>query len=129
MPNEPEMTDERAIDVIALGLGAEAEWSSEDLEWIADVIGWVRPHPGNTKGDYVIAFEDATSRDAEDFIELDIDEIRSMDIEVGDTIREEGMDGWHTVTKRDDHGDTVLVWCSDGSQFAIDQDTGVDRRS
>jgi hypothetical protein len=65
------MTDQRAVDVIACGLGTKSEWSSEDLEWIADVIASVRPHPGDTEPPrYYIDFAEATGRKVEDFTEV-----------------------------------------------------------
>ncbi|MNY75788.1 hypothetical protein D3C86_2151680 [compost metagenome] len=42
------MTDTDVVDAIALGLGTKPEWSGADeLEWIANTIGKVRPHPGD----------------------------------------------------------------------------------
>ncbi len=43
------LTDTQALNTIAAILGANSEWSSEMLEWIADVVGQTkRPHPGDT---------------------------------------------------------------------------------
>lgn len=42
------MTDTEVVDRIALGLGTQSKWGSDELEWIADLIGMVRPHPGDT---------------------------------------------------------------------------------
>ena len=38
--------DAVALDKLAIGLGTASEWSSDDFEWIATVIGEVRPNPG-----------------------------------------------------------------------------------
>lgn len=38
--------DAEALDKLAIGLGTTSEWSSDELEWIATVIGEVRPNPG-----------------------------------------------------------------------------------
>lgn len=44
------LTDTDVVDAIALGLGTQSEWSGADtLEWIADVIGKVREHPGSVE--------------------------------------------------------------------------------
>ncbi|MBD0673929.1 hypothetical protein [Streptomyces sp. CBMA156] len=41
------LTDTDVVDAIALGIGTSPDWSGADtLEWIADVIGKVRSHPG-----------------------------------------------------------------------------------
>ncbi|WP_434598352.1 hypothetical protein [Streptomyces sp. A5-4] len=41
------LTDTDAVDAIALGLGTSPDWSGANaLDWIADVIGKVRNHPG-----------------------------------------------------------------------------------
>lgn len=46
--NPGPVTDTDVIDAIALGLGTKPEWSGADeLEWIADTVGAVRPHPGD----------------------------------------------------------------------------------
>jgi hypothetical protein len=43
-----QVTDSDVVDAIALGLGTAETWSGADaLEWIADVIGRVRWHPGS----------------------------------------------------------------------------------
>lgn len=57
--------DMEAIDQITNILAAP-EWSGADfLEWIADEIGKVRPHPGgySTRKAYAEVFADATGRD------------------------------------------------------------------
>jgi hypothetical protein len=42
------VTDTDVVDTIALMLGTSPEWTgAQDLERIADIIGAVRPHPGN----------------------------------------------------------------------------------
>ena len=46
--NPGPVTDTDIVDAIALGLGTKPEWSGADeLEWIANAIGSVRPHPGD----------------------------------------------------------------------------------
>ncbi|MDO5865125.1 MULTISPECIES: hypothetical protein [Paenarthrobacter] len=46
--NPGRVTDTDIVDAIALGLGTKPEWSGADeLEWIANAIGSVRPHPGD----------------------------------------------------------------------------------
>lgn len=46
--NPGRVTDTDVVDAISLGLGTRPEWSGGDeLEWIADAIGAVRPHPGD----------------------------------------------------------------------------------
>lgn len=47
-PDADSMTDADAMDAIALGLGTAPEWEGADtLEWIANVVGHVREHPGD----------------------------------------------------------------------------------
>ncbi|MEU7313075.1 hypothetical protein [Streptomyces sp. NPDC007083] len=47
------VSDTDVVDAIALGMGTKAEWSGDELEWIADTIGKVRPHPGGREpGEY-----------------------------------------------------------------------------
>ncbi|MFB7917068.1 hypothetical protein [Streptomyces sp. NPDC056061] len=42
------VTDTDVVDAIALGLGTRPNWSgAQELTWIADTIGKVRPHPGD----------------------------------------------------------------------------------
>lgn len=66
------VADMWAIDKIATLLGTSSEWKGADyLQWIADIIGSVRPHPGDNDGDgYAIDFRNATGRD----VVLDFDE-------------------------------------------------------
>jgi uncharacterized protein YjeT (DUF2065 family) len=46
--NPGHVTDTDIVDAIALGLGTKPVWSGADeLEWIAETIGKVRPHPGD----------------------------------------------------------------------------------
>lgn len=46
--NKGRVTDTDVVDAIALGLGTKPEWSgATELEWIAETIGAVRPHPGD----------------------------------------------------------------------------------
>lgn len=62
-------TDTDIIDNIAALLGAAEDWSpgSEFLEHIADLIGQVRPHPGEGTGtDYPTRFKQATGRNLPD---------------------------------------------------------------
>ncbi len=62
----PKMTDQDAVDAIATILGTPEDWdgAADFLESIADVIGAVRPHPGQVQNyDYRTAFKTATGRD------------------------------------------------------------------
>lgn len=46
--NPGRVSDTDVVDAIALGLGTKPKWSgADDLEWIADTISAVRPHPGD----------------------------------------------------------------------------------
>lgn len=56
--------DQDALDAIATMLGTRAEWSSgaDMLEDIANVIGTVRPHPGDSDTTYRREFWEATGR-------------------------------------------------------------------
>lgn len=48
LPDLAASPDSDAITKIALGLGTSPEWSgADDLDWIAGVVGTVRPHPGD----------------------------------------------------------------------------------
>jgi hypothetical protein len=57
-------TDQQVVDLIAGLLGTNPEWSgAEFLEWIGDVIGTARPHPGDTTPHaYRRDFQNATGR-------------------------------------------------------------------
>jgi len=59
-------TDESVVDKIAVGLGTQSSWNGGDcLEWIANLIGQVRPHPGSEYGPpYAEVFQAATGRAA-----------------------------------------------------------------
>ena len=49
-PDQPESTLQQMAEVlnrIAIGLGSQEEWGSDELEWIAEAIGTVLPHPGD----------------------------------------------------------------------------------
>lgn len=72
----PRKTDQSVIDKIAVGLGTRAEWDSGELEWIAEAIGTVRPHPGDSTPGYARKFEEATGRKADpDYVdEADLDD-------------------------------------------------------
>ena len=79
-PNVPEacqratnpMTDQRALDVIAMGLGTISDWGSQEFEWIANVLGEVRPHPGtDDPSRYYIDFLDDTGRDPGLFVDVE----------------------------------------------------------
>jgi hypothetical protein len=56
--------DRQALDAIATLLGTSADWSpgSEFLEDIANIIGSVRPHPGDSADTYRSNFHAATGR-------------------------------------------------------------------
>lgn len=43
--NRGPVTDTDVVDAIALGLGTRSEWSSDELDWIGEIIAAVRPHP------------------------------------------------------------------------------------
>lgn len=50
------MDDTDVVDAIATYLGTQAEWSGADaLEVIADLVGTVRPHPGDVPYDEYLA--------------------------------------------------------------------------
>ncbi|QXV57392.1 hypothetical protein [Amycolatopsis sp. TNS106] len=40
------VTDTDIVDALALGLGTRTEWSSDDYEWIVNILSKVRPKPG-----------------------------------------------------------------------------------
>ena len=51
------LKDKTVVDAIALYLGTRSSWSGSDaLDVIADLIGEVRPHPGDTSRPYLDAF-------------------------------------------------------------------------
>src|SRR5699024_253497 len=53
--------DRDALDKIAVGLGTKPEWDAAELEWIADVVSSVRPHPGD-EPDYETLFAASPGR-------------------------------------------------------------------
>lgn len=59
------MTDTLAVDQLAALLGANDDWPGADtLTLVADIIGRVRPHPGNIFADaYPTVFREMTGRD------------------------------------------------------------------
>lgn len=63
--NTGAVTDNDVVDALALGLGTRPEWKGGDeLEWIANVIGLVRTHPGGqVPADYVAQFTAETGFD------------------------------------------------------------------
>lgn len=64
--------EERVIDAIATMLGTSPEWSSEYLEDIANLIGVVRPHPGDkTPAQYRQEFREATGREVPAAFDMD----------------------------------------------------------
>lgn len=70
MTNDPNpTTDSDIIDDIAALLGTAEDWSpgSDFLEIIADLIGQVRPHPGEGSGtEYPSRFKQVTGRNLPD---------------------------------------------------------------
>lgn len=58
------LTDTAIVDAIAAYLGTQESWSGADaLDVIADLIGRVRPHPGQVHAeDYADEFAAATGR-------------------------------------------------------------------
>lgn len=58
-------SDQLAVDSIAALLGTNAEWRSAAsyLEDIANIVGTVRPHPGDRAATYRQDFREATGRD------------------------------------------------------------------
>lgn len=61
--NQTEVGDSDVIDRIATLLGTADAWPGADfLEYIADLIGQVRPHPGGDPEGYAESFERATGR-------------------------------------------------------------------
>lgn len=60
-PDGPD--DQDTVDRIATLLGTAETWPGADfLEYIADLIGQVRPHPGGDPNGYEENFERATGR-------------------------------------------------------------------
>jgi hypothetical protein len=56
------VTDSDIVNRIALGLGTKQHWGgADDLEWIANEVGEVRPHPGNDENPYAYGQEFAAS--------------------------------------------------------------------
>lgn len=96
-------TDQQAIDKIA-DILAEPEWSGADfLEWIADVIGTVRPHPGGypTRKAYAKVFAEATGRDVIELGDEDEDEPEEIEISLEiDNAYEDGHEVTTHVTTR-----------------------------
>lgn len=46
--NPGHVTDTDVVDAIALGMGTNPDWGSDELLWIPDLIGAVRQQPGST---------------------------------------------------------------------------------
>jgi hypothetical protein len=65
MPFTDRNTDEQVVDAIATVLGTAERWSADQLETIANLIGYVRPHPGGQQADYRPLFKAATGRDVD----------------------------------------------------------------
>jgi hypothetical protein len=57
-------TDQGVVDAIATMLGTAERWSADELETIGNLIGQVRPHPGDAWEDYAAQFRAATGRTA-----------------------------------------------------------------
>jgi hypothetical protein len=65
-----DVTDTDIVDAIALGLGTKPKWQGRDeLTWIADAIGKVRPHPYDA--DPVEYYEDFTGQSGFDPLDDD----------------------------------------------------------
>ena len=47
----PEWTDKAVVDAIALCLGTAEEWQPHHLDVVAELVGYVRPHPGDIPHD------------------------------------------------------------------------------
>lgn len=65
MPEPNPIADQYALDCLAALLGTSSEWSSaaDYLEDIANLVGTVRPHPGNYDVDvYADVFRERTGR-------------------------------------------------------------------
>lgn len=68
-------TDQDAVDAIATLLGTTAEWPVDMPEWIADIIGQVRPHPGDASQTYAADFRAATGRNVpEEYVDSETGE-------------------------------------------------------
>lgn len=66
-PQPNQYPDQYALDCLATLLGTSSEWSSaaDYLESVADLVGTVRPHPGNYDADvYARVFHERTGRTA-----------------------------------------------------------------
>lgn len=62
--NPGPITDTDVVDAIALGLGTKSEWSSDELEWIPQLIDRRRPGIiGEEPADALKAFRELTSSD------------------------------------------------------------------
>lgn len=57
-------SDQQVVAGIAMILGTAPEWSAEQLEQIADLVGVVRPHPGDYQepSEYEVEFRRETGR-------------------------------------------------------------------
>jgi hypothetical protein len=63
------VADSDIVDRIAVGLGTKTSWGGGDeLEWIANEVGAVRPHPGNDENPYEYgqAFGTSTGQNIEE---------------------------------------------------------------
>ena len=58
----PVATDTEVVDAIATTLGTTSEWNADQLETIANLVGWARPHPGDSAPVYREEFLRATGR-------------------------------------------------------------------
>ena len=75
-------TDQGVIDAIATMLGTSESWSGADmLETIAELVGAVRPHPGNTRPEHFVElFAIVTGREAPaQWIDPDYDDTEYVD--------------------------------------------------
>ncbi|SEE48246.1 hypothetical protein [Jiangella alba] len=59
----PTTDDQYAVDAIATLLGTSAEWNSSMFEDISDIVGAVRPHPGDAADTYGDDFRKVTGRE------------------------------------------------------------------
>jgi hypothetical protein len=72
-------TDQQAVDAVATLLGTSAEWddAADFLDDIANIVGQVRPHPGDAAATYRNDFRKATGREVPigwDFTDDDTDD-------------------------------------------------------